>query len=109
MNYEVKVTRQAHGQMREIALYIANECCAPEAAQNLLDKLEKSINDLAEMPSRHSLVDEEPWRSAGVRRVIVKHFLIYFWVDEENKKVQVTGVIYEKRDQLARLAEMEWE
>jgi toxin ParE1/3/4 len=109
MNYEVKVTRQAHGQIREIALYIANECCAPEAAQNLLDKLEASINDLAEMPKRHSLVDKEPWRSAGVRKVTVKNFLIYFWVDEENMKVLVTGVIYEKRDQLARLAEMDWE
>jgi toxin ParE1/3/4 len=109
MNYEVKVTRQAHGQIREIALYIANECCAPEAAQNLLDKLEASINDLAEMPKRHSLVDKEPWRSTGVRKVTVKNFLIYFWVDEENMKVLVTGVIYEKRDQLARLAEMDWE
>jgi plasmid stabilization system protein ParE len=75
MNYEVKVTKQAHGQMREIAMYIANECCAPEAAQNLLDKLEASINDLAEMPKRHSLVDKEPWRSEGVRKVIVKNFL----------------------------------
>jgi toxin ParE1/3/4 len=109
MNYEVKVTRQAHGQMREIALYIANECCAPEAAQNLLDKLEESMNALAEMPKRHSLVDKEPWRSEGVRKVIVKNFLIYFWVDEENMKVQVIAVIYEKRDQLARLAEIDWE
>jgi toxin ParE1/3/4 len=109
MNYEVKVTRQAYGQIREIALYIANDCCAPEAAQNLLDKLEASINDLAEMPKRHLLVDKEPWRSAGVRKVTVKNFLIYFWVDEENMKVLVTGVIYEKRDQLARLAEMDWE
>jgi toxin ParE1/3/4 len=109
MNYEVKVTRQARGQMREIALYIANECCAPEAAQNLLDKLEESINDLAEMPKRHSLVDKEPWRSEGVRKVIVKNFLIYFWVDGENMKVQVVAVIYEKRDQLARLAELDWE
>jgi plasmid stabilization system protein ParE len=109
MNYEVKITKQAHGQMREIALYIANACCAPEAAQNLLDKLEASINDLVEMPKRHSLVDKEPWRSEGVRKVIVKNFLIYFWVDEENMKVQVVSIIYEKRDQLARLAEMEWE
>jgi toxin ParE1/3/4 len=95
--------------MREIALYIANECCAPEAAQNLLDKLTESMNDLAEMPNRHSLVDQEPWRSAGVRKVIVKNFLIYFWVDEENMKVHVIAVIYEKRNQLARLAELNWE
>jgi hypothetical protein len=67
------------------------------------------MNDLAEMPKRHSLVDKEPWRSEEVRKVIVKNFLIYFWVDEENMKVQVIAVIYEKRDQLARLAEMDWE
>ena len=44
-----------------------------------------------------------------MRKIVVKNFLIYFWVDEENMRVQVTAVIYQKRDQLARLAKMEWE
>lgn len=109
MSYAVKVTKQAYGQMREIMLYIMKELFAPEAAQNLLDKFQKAISDLADMPKRHSLVDEEPWRSKGVRKIVVKNFLIYFWVDEENMRVQVTAVIYQKRDQLARLAKMEWE
>ena len=82
---------------------------APEAAQNLLDKFQKAISDLADMPKMHSLVDEEPWRSEGVRKIVVKNFLIYFWVDDENMRVQVTAVIYQRRDQLARLADMEWE
>lgn len=109
MSYTVKVTKQAYGQMRDIVLYVTDELFAPDAAQNLLDEFEKAINELAEMPQRHSLVDEEPWRSEGVRKIVVKNFHIYFWVDEDNMRVQVTAVIYQKRNQLARLAKMEWE
>lgn len=108
-SYEVKVTKQAYGQMREIVLYITNELLAPEAATNLLDKMQESINTLSDMPKRHSLVDEEPWRSEGVRKIVVKNFLIYFWVDDENMRVQVTAVIYAKRNQLVQLAKMDWE
>ena len=79
MSYAVKVTKQTYGQMREIMSYITNELFASEAAQNLLDKFQKVISDLADMPKRHFLVDEEPWRSEGVRKIVVKNFLIYFW------------------------------
>lgn len=64
---------------------------------------------MSDMPKRHSLVDEEPWRSEGVRKIVVKNFLIYFWVDDENMWVQVTAVIYAKRNQLVQLAKMDWE
>ena len=90
MSYAVKVTKQAYGQMREIMLYITNELFAPEAAQNLIDKFQEAISDLADMPKRHSMVDEEPWRSEGVRKIVVKNFLIYFWVE----KVNMWKIIY---------------
>lgn len=108
-SYEVKVTKQAYGQMREIVLYITNELLAPEAAANLLDKMQEAISELSDMPKRHSLVDEEPWRSEGLRKIVVKNFLIYFWVDDENMRVQVTAVIYAKRNQRVQLAKTDWE
>lgn len=37
--YEVKVTRQAMTQMKEIVHYISAELLAPEAADKLLDKM----------------------------------------------------------------------
>lgn len=64
-SYEVKVTKQAYEQMKEIALYITNEL-PPEAAANLLDKIQEAISALTDMPKRHSLVDEEPWKSKGI-------------------------------------------
>lgn len=107
-NYEVKITRQAQEQMKEIVHYISHELLAPEAAGHLLDKLETAIYSLAEMPGRMALVDEEPWRSEGVRKTMVKNFIVYFWIDEEHKKVQVTAVIYEKRDQIQQLLKMDF-
>ena len=105
--YTVKVTKMAYEHMQEIVKYISGELCAPDAAGKLLDEFQSSIEGLAEMPERYSLVDEEPWRTEGMRKIIVKNFLIYFWIDEHNMKVQVTGVIYGRRDQVVQLAKLD--
>ena len=41
--YEVRVTRLALGQMKEIVHYISNDLMAPDAADNLLDKMKAEI------------------------------------------------------------------
>ncbi len=105
--YEIKVTRQALEQMREIAHYISYDLMAPEAADNLLDDLKASILKLFVLPKKYPLIEEEPWRSEGVRKIVVKNFLVYYWIDEEYNKVQVTAVIYSKRDQIKQLKNME--
>ena len=105
--YEVKVTRQALEQMRAIVHYISYDLMAPEAAENLLNDLKSAIMKLAVLPKKHSLIDEEPWRSEGVRKIVVKNFLVYYWVDDEYNKVQVTAVIYSKRDQIKQLKNMD--
>ena len=99
--YEVKVTRQAMAQMKEIVHYISAELLAPEAANKLLAAL-------SFMPKKYALIEEEPWKHEGVRKIIVKNFLIYYWVDEENFKVQVIAVIYNRRDQLRVLMNMDY-
>lgn len=104
--YEVKITTQAEEQMAEIVDYISHELSAPDAANNLLDKMEKCIYALSEFPERYQLIDEEPWRTEGVRKIVVHNFLVYYWVDKENMKVQVIAVIYEKRDQPAQFTRM---
>ena len=39
----------------------------------------------------------------------VKNYLVYFWVNEEQKKVQITAVVYGRRDQRAALQNMNCE
>ena len=105
--YEVRVTRQALEQMKEIVHYISNDLMAPDAADNLLDKMKAEIIKLSSFPKKHALIDEEPWRTEGVRKIVIKNFLIYYWVDDKNNRVQVTTVIYSRRDQTKQLSNMD--
>jgi toxin ParE1/3/4 len=107
--YNVKITAQAEEQIQEIIFYITHELKAPEAALHLLDTLENSFALLADFPQRVVLVDEEPWHTNGVHRLSAKNFLVYFWIDEDNLKVHVIAVIYEKRNQLRQLSQINME
>lgn len=107
--YTVKITSQAEEQIQETIYYIAHELNAPDAALHLLDTLEDSIASLSHYPQRVALMLEEPWHTKGIRRLPVKNFLIYFWIDDANMKVQVTALIYGKRDQLRQLSQMDME
>lgn len=104
--YIVKITSQAEEQIQEIIHYITYELKSPDAALHLLDVLEDSFSSLTHLPQRVALLDEEPWHTKGIHRLPVMNFLVYFWIDEDNMKVQVTAVIYGKRDQLHQLSQM---
>lgn len=51
---------------------------APDAAHNLLDKMkaEIEITKLSSFPKKHNLIDEEPWRTEGVRKVVIPSIII---------------------------------
>lgn len=105
-NYAVKITPQAQEQLREIVHYIRFTLQSPGTAVKMLDTLESEIASLAQFPNRMPLTDEEPWRSQGIRKMSVKNYLVYFWVDEAAKKVQIIGVIYGRRDQRHSLSNL---
>ena len=101
--YTVRITRQAKEHLRRIKRYIAEELLAPEAAKNTITVLKKEIQSLSRMPERIKFTEEEPWRSEGIHRMRVRNYYVYFWIDEDSCKVQVTSVIYAARDQAAQL------
>lgn len=86
--YIVKITTQAEVHLQEIVKYIASELMAPKSALRLLDEIESSISSLSQFPQRVTLTEEEPWRGIGIQKMPVKNFLVYFWIDEENRKVK---------------------
>lgn len=107
MEYEVRITLQAQAHLREIRDYIAQKLLAPEAAKNTVQRLGTVMASLSQMPNRVPLIEEEPWRSEGVRVRAVRNFLIYFWVNEVEKTVQIIAVIYARRDQTSVLSQLD--
>lgn len=108
-HYSVKVTKQAENQMREIAVYIASDLQNAAAALAMLDAFEQVLDSLHVFPQRIALTGEEPWRSRGIHKAVIKNYLMYFWIDEEESIVQVTAVAYGGRSQRNALENMESE
>ena len=54
--YEVRVTRLALEQIKEVVHYISNDLMAPDAADNLLDKMKAEISKLSSFPKKHALI-----------------------------------------------------
>lgn len=93
--WEVRVTPQALEQIRDAVVYVRDELCMPQAAQRLFDDLTAAIDGLSTMPRRFRVVDVEPLLSAGVRRMNVRKYSVFYTVsDGERHVVHVFAVLY---------------
>ncbi|MCD8221097.1 MAG: type II toxin-antitoxin system RelE/ParE family toxin [Clostridiales bacterium] len=106
-NYEVKITPYALEQMAEIRDYIVYQLQNPDAARNLIETIQAEVMKLNQMPDRFRPVDEEPWGNRGVRKLLIKNFYAYYWIEEEAAVVHVTAVTYAMRNQKNVLKEMD--
>ena len=101
--YEIIVTSDANDDLAALRDYIAVTLAARETARSYILAIRKEIASLAVMPERVKLVDTEPWRTRGFRRVLVRNFFVYYRIDETEKRVYILNVIYARRNQLNAL------
>ena len=73
-DYRIIVTPDAVRDLTELRNDIAHVLFAPETALACIQTIRREIGGLARMPARNRLMDEEPWHSRGVRKIIVKNF-----------------------------------
>jgi toxin ParE1/3/4 len=104
--YRVIVTPLALEHIQRITDYIADSLHAPDTALRWLDKTEQAIASLETMPLRFMTVEEEPWHSKGIRRMLEGNYFVYYVADEAASAVRVVAVVYARSDQLAMLGEL---
>ena len=98
MEYEVLLTQGAQTDLRAIFRYIADDLQSPQNAAGQLDRLEKAILALDDMPERFRVYDREPWKSRNLRIMPVDNFLVFYVLRHESKTVTVMRVLYAGQD-----------
>lgn len=101
--YKVRITKQAKEHLILIRDYISTELKQPTIAKEIIRVLKAEIYSLEYMPHRIRCIDEEPWRDLGFRKVRVKNYYIYFWINENKKEVDAIAIIYVKMNQVKQL------
>jgi len=96
--YKLKITSAAENDLNEIYNYISNSVLATIPAQNLMEKIENSIQKLCEFPYKCELSRNELLRQKGYRKLVVDNYVAMYLVDEQSKAVKIARVFYGAMD-----------
>lgn len=98
MTYQVMLTPQAQSDLREIFKYIAVDLQSVQNASGQLDRLEKAIASLDQMPERYRVYDKPKWRERNLRIMPVDNYLVFYIPNHSSETVTVIRVMYGGRD-----------
>ena len=101
IKYKIIVSPTAKAQIKGITAHIRNRLFNPQAAKAIALAIKSAIASLATMPKRTAEVS-----SVGLRRMVVRSYLVYYIIDDAERQVNVVAVIYGKRDQAAQLEDI---
>lgn len=100
MKYQIVRTDKAEEQLRQIIFYIAEDSGSIDIALNYLEKVETAIYRLEDFPYSGSLPHYSILKKQGYRVLIVEKHLIFYKVDELQKKVVIYAVVDSRREYL---------
>ena len=95
--YKLEYLPIARQDMVEIARYISRELKNPIAAERLALELIEAGDSILMFPYANPA--HQPIRPLKheYRKLLVRNYLMFYWIDEEKKLVTVARVIYAKR------------
>jgi len=96
--YFLNITKIAEEDILSAINYIANILKAPMAANKLLDDIEKYEEILENTPNIYPLVYDEYLAEKKLKFVIIKNYLLFYTVNEDEKTVNVIRFLYARRD-----------
>ena len=106
--YKIEYLPAADRDLAEIFTYIAVDLAAPQAAVNLLKKMERAVKSLSTFPYAHSVYQSAELRTAPFefRALVVVSYLVFYYVTENT--VTIARVVYGRRDMQNVLDEFAW-
>lgn len=96
--YRVEFLPAALRDVVEIAEYISQELCNPSVAEKLVDKMITAAEGLSVFPYSHPLHRTARPLKHEYRKLLVKNYILFYWMDEYKKTVTIARVIYGRRD-----------
>jgi len=96
--YELGYLPIAMQDMTEIARYISQDFCNPSAAEKLANEMIVAVENLIAVPYVNAIHHTIKPLKQEYRKLIVKNYVVFYWVDENEKKVVVARVVYFRRD-----------
>ena len=96
--WRITTLPDAEADIEGIYRYISTTLFEPAIAGNFVARIRKAISSLSQMPERHRLYFNEPWRSKGLRVFPVGNYIVFYHTAPDACTVFIDAVIYGGRD-----------
>ncbi len=96
--YQIEYLQTAFDDLKEIVLYISTELSNPEAAERLAEAIINKADTLSEFPYGRPVYHPLKKLEKEYRTVYVNHYTLFYWIEEETKRVVIARIIYSKRN-----------
>lgn len=95
--YNIEYLPKAREDMVDLVRYIGGRLENKEAAEKIANEIMRAVRGVAEFPYSTEAYWPLKRLDHEYRRIVVKNYLVFYWVDEREKTVTVARVIYSKR------------
>ncbi len=92
--WTVIISPDAREEVRAIYQYIAFTLLAPEAAEGQVNRILNGMQSLENMAMRHTLYEKEPWRSRGLRKLVIDNYIVFYITNEQAHEAVILHVFY---------------
>ncbi len=94
----INYTKNAYSELDAIYKYIAEDLNVPNTASKQIKRITSAIDSLEEMPLRNPLYDNEPWKSRGLRKMLIDNYIVFYFPNETNNEIVIMHIFYSGRN-----------
>lgn len=99
--YRIKISDHAAADLKALRDYISQTFQEPELGRKKVERIRDELKTLEVFPKRNALLQSQPEKEMGMRKMPVENHCIFYTVDEDT--VHIVRIIYSGSDLLARL------
>ena len=96
--YEIIIKNSANKDLNQISKYIIDNFKSINIAEKLLARINKRISILQEYPNAFQTLNNYQYKGYKCKRLVVENYSIIYYILEEQKKVIIIHVFYNKRN-----------
>ena len=94
IKYEVIITERAKQELKEIYEYISKSLMEENTADKLIDKIEKELLQLEDIPEGFSVIEKYRKKDFEYRRLPINNYVAIYRIDKEKREVYIIRIVY---------------
>ena len=103
IKYEVIITERAKQELKEIYDYISKSLMEENTADKLIDKIEKELLQLEDIPEGFSVIENYRKKDFEYRRLPINNYVAIYRIYKEKREVYIIRIVYGGRNYLNEL------